>query len=209
MKLRKCITACVVAAAVVVTSAVTAMAAGSIDKNGKVNGNQIPNGYKLEVTKEDTPVYPEIQKIYKILPQAIASVNKGEYKMKDFIADMNKEAAQNTDLTEAAKENLTQIAEKLEGTEFVTVFYSLKKEENLGVEIKKTEDGKYKVPLTVENLTKDLTGIKVLAYNTVKGEWEIIEIPADAIDVENHTVTFALEDISLFSIIADDPAAAK
>ena len=56
MKLRKCITACVVAAAVVVTSAVTAMAAGSIDKNGKVNGNQIPNGYKLEVTKEDTPV---------------------------------------------------------------------------------------------------------------------------------------------------------
>ena len=209
MKLRKCITACVVAAAVVVTSAVTAMAAGSIDKNGKVNGNQIPNGSKREVTKEDPPVYPEIQKIYKILPQAIASVNKGEYKMKDFIADMNKEAAQNTDLTEAAKENLTQIAEKLEGTEFVTVFYSLKKEENLGVEIKKTEDGKYKVPLTVENLTKDLTGLKVLAYNTVKGEWEIIEIPADAIDVENHTVTFALEDISLFSIIADDPAAAK
>ena len=77
MKLRKCIMACVVAAAVVVTSAVTAMAAGSIDKNGKVNGNQIPNGYKLEVTKEDTPVYPEIQKIYKILPQAIVSVNKG------------------------------------------------------------------------------------------------------------------------------------
>lgn len=129
--------------------------------------------------------------------------------MKDFIADMNKEAAQNTDLTEAAKENLTQIAEKLEGTEFVTVFYSLKKEENLGVEIKKTEDGKYEVPLTVENLTKELTGLKVLAYNAVKGEWEIIEIPADAIDVENHTVTFALEDISLFSIISDDPAAAK
>ena len=65
------------------------------------------------------------------------------------------------------------------------------------------------MPLTVENLTKELTGLKVLAYNAVKGEWEIIEIPADAIDVENHTVTFALEDISLFSIIADDPAAAK
>ena len=41
MKLRKRIMACVVAAAVVVTSAVTAMAAGSIDKNGKVNGNQL------------------------------------------------------------------------------------------------------------------------------------------------------------------------
>lgn len=203
MKLRKRIMACVVAAAVVVTSAVTAMAAGSIDKNGKADG------YKVEVVKEETPAYQEIQKTYEILPPAIVSVNKGEYKMKDFIADMNKEAAQNANLTEAAKENLTQVAEKLEGTEFVTAFYSLTEDENSDVEIEKTEDGKYKVTLTVENLTKDLTGLKVLAYNSVKGEWEIIEIPVDAIDVENHTVTITLEDISLFSIIADDPAAAK
>ena len=203
MKLKKRIMAYVVAAAVVVTSAVTAMAAGSIDKNGKADG------YKVEVVKEDTPVYQEIKKTYEILPPAIVAVNKGEAKMKDFIAEMNKEAAQNTKLTEAAKENLTQIAEKLEGTEFVTAFYSLTEDENSDVEIEKTEDGKYKVTLTVENLTKDLTGLKVLAYNSVKGEWEIIEIPADAIDVENHTVTITLEDISLFSIIADDPAAAK
>ena len=203
MKLKKRIMACVVAAAVVVTSAVTAMAAGSIDKNGKADG------YKVEVVKEETPVYQEIQKTYEILPPAIVAVNEGKYKMKDFIADMNKEAAQNTKLTEAAKENLTQIAEKLEGTEFVTAFYSLTEDENSDVEIEKTEDGKYKVTLTVENLTKDLTGLKVLAYNSVKGEWEIIEIPADAIDLEHHTVTITLEDISLFSIIADDPAAAK
>lgn len=203
MKLKKRIMACVVAAAVVVTSAVTAMAAGSIDKNGKADG------YKVEVVKEETPVYQEIQKTYEILPPAIVAVNEGKYKMKDFIADMNKEAAQNTKLTEAAKENLTQVAEKLEGTEFVTAFYSLTEDENSDVEIKKTEDGKYEVTLTVQNLTKDLTGLKVLAYNSVKGEWEIIEIPADAIDVENHTVTITLEDISLFSIIADDPAAAK
>lgn len=203
MKLKKRIMACVVAAAVVVTSAVTAMAAGSIDKNGKAAG------YKVEVVKEDTPVYQEIKKTYEILPPAIVAVNKGEAKMKDFIAEMSKEAAQNKNLTEAAKENLTQIAEKLEGTEFVTAFYSLTEDENSGVEIKKTEDGKYEVTLTVENLTKDLTGLKVLAYNSVKGEWEIVEIPADAIDLENHTVTITLEDISLFSIIADDPAAAK
>ena len=192
MKLKKRIMACVVAVAVVVTSAVTAMAAGSIDKNGKADG------YKVEVVKEETPVYQEIQKTYEILPPAIVSVNEGKYKMKDFIADMNKEAAQNANLTEAAKENLTQVAEKLEGTEFVTAFYSLTEDENSSVEIKKTEDGKYEVTLTVENLTKD-----------VKGEWEIVEIPADAIDVENHTVTITLEDISLFSIISDDPAAAK
>lgn len=202
MKLKKRIMACVVAAAVVVTSAVTAMAAGSIDKNGKADG------YKVEVVKEETPAYQEIKKTYEILPPAIVAVNKGTYKMKDFIADMSKEAAQNANLTEAAKENLTQVAEKLEGTEFVTAFYSLTEDENSNVKIEK-EDGKYKVTLTVENLTKDLTGLKVLAYNAAKGEWEIVEIPADAIDVENHTVTITLEDISLFSIISDDPAAAK
>ena len=31
-------------------------------------------------------------------------------------------------------------------------------------------DGKYEVALTVENLTKDLTGLEALAYNAVKGD---------------------------------------
>ena len=203
MKLKKRIMACVVAAAVVVTSAVTAMAAGSIDKDGKAEG------YKVEVVNENTPAYQEVQKTYEVLPTAILGVNNGTSKMKDFVADMLKEAGQNANLTEAAKENLTQVAEKLEGTEFVSAFYSLTEDENSGVEIKKTEDGKYEVTLTVQNLTKDLTGLKVLAYNAAKGEWEIVEIPADAINLEDHTVTITLEDISMFSIIADDPAAAK
>ena len=203
MKLKKRIMACVVAAAVVVTSAVTAMAAGSIDKDGKAEG------YKVEVVNENTPAYQEVQKTYEVLPTAILGVNNGTSKMKDFVADMLKEAGQNANLTDAAKENLTQVAEKLEGTEFVSAFYSLTEDENSGVEIKKTEDGKYEVTLTVQNLTKDLTGLKVLAYNAAKGEWEIVEIPADAINLEDHTVTITLEDISLFSIISDDPAAAK
>lgn len=203
MKLKKRIMACVVAAAVVVTSAVTAMAAGSIDKNGKAEG------YKVEVVNTNTPAYQEVQKTYEVLPTAILGVNNGTSKMKDFVADMLKEAGQNANLTDAAKENLTQVAEKLEGTEFVSAFYSLTEDENSGVEIKKTEDGKYEVTLTVQNLTKDLTGLKVLAYNAAKGEWEIVEIPADAINLEDHTVTITLEDISMFSIIADDPAAAK
>ena len=45
MKLKKRIMACVVAAAVVVTSAVTAMAAGSIDKTGKADGYKVRYNY--------------------------------------------------------------------------------------------------------------------------------------------------------------------
>lgn len=200
MKLKKRIMACVVAAAVVVSSAVTAMAAGSIDKTGKADG------YKIEVVNKDTAVYQEISKTYSILPPAVVAVNEGTYKMKDFISAAKEEAAENANLTPEAKENLEQIADKLEGTEFVTAFYSLTEDENFDATIEKTEDGKYKVTLTVQNLTKDLTGLKVLAYNAKTGEWEIIEIPAEDIDLENHTVTITLEDISLFAIISDDPA---
>ena len=185
MKLKKRIMACVVAAAVVVTSAVTAMAAGSIDKTGKADG------YKVAVVDTTTPIYQEISTAV----------------MKDFIAAAKEETTANANLTEDQKANLLEIAEKLEGTEFVTAFYSLTEDENSDVTIEKTEDGKYKVTLTVQNLTKDLTGLKVLAYNAKTGLWEIVEIPAEDIDLENHTVTITLEDISLFSIISDAPAA--
>ena len=127
--------------------------------------------------------------------------------MKDFIAAAKEETTANANLTEDQKANILEIAEKLEGTEFVTAFYSLTEDENSDVTIEKTEDGKYKVTLTVQNLTKDLTGLKVLAYNAKTGLWEIVEIPAEDIDLENHTVTITLEDISLFSIISDAPAA--
>ena len=72
-------------------------------------------------------------------------------------------------------------------------------------------DGRYEVALTVKNLTKELTGLEALAYNAEKKTLEIIEIPAEDIDVENHISYISqLEDISLCcSIIADDPAAAK
>lgn len=200
MKLTKKIMACVVAAAVVVSSAMTVMAAGSISKNATAKG------YKVEAVNENTAVYQEVVKTYEFLAPAVVDVNKGNYKMKDFIEAAKKEVSEGTKLTDAAKENLTQIADKLEGTEFVTAFYSLTEDADSDATIEKDGD-KYKVTLTVENLTKDLTGLKVLAYNAAKGEWEIVEIPADAIDLEHHTITITLEDISLFSIISDAPAA--
>ena len=203
MKLKKRIMACVVAAAVVVTSAMTVIAAGSIDKTGKAEG------YKVEVVDTESTVYQEIKETYTVLPTAVVDVNKGTDEMKDFIAAAKEETTVNENLTDEQKENLTEIAEKLERTEFVTAFYSLTEDENSDVTIEKTEDGKYKVTLTVENLTDELTGLKVLAYNAKTGLWEIIEIPAEDIDVENHTVTITLEDITLFSIISDDPEANK
>ena len=97
MKLKKRIMACVVAAAVVVTSAVTAMAAGSIDKTGKADG------YKVAVVDTTTPIYQEISKTYTVLPGAVVDVNKGTAVMKDFIAAAKEETTANANLTEDQK----------------------------------------------------------------------------------------------------------
>ena len=80
MKLKKRIMACVVAAAVVVTSAVTAMAAGSIDKTGKADG------YKVAVVDTTTPIYQEISKTYTVLPGAVVSSFAAA--MKSFITSV-------------------------------------------------------------------------------------------------------------------------
>lgn len=196
MKLRKSIMACVVAAAVVVSSAVCVMA-GSITKNATAEG------YKVEAVTAQTAVYTQVKADEPVIADAVVAVNDGKMTMKEFIAEVEKQADQIEDA--AAKESLTKIAEQLAGKEFVSGFYSLTEEDSAKVE--KTEDGKYKVTLTVENLTKDLTGLKVLAYNTTTKEWEIVEIPAENIDVANHTITITLEDISLFSIISDETPA--
>ena len=88
MKLKKRIMACVVAAAVVVTSAVTAMAAGSIDKTGKADG------YKVAVVDTTTPIYQEISKTYTVLPGAVVDVNKGTAVMKDSSQQQKKKQLQ-------------------------------------------------------------------------------------------------------------------
>lgn len=87
--------------------AVTAMAAGSIDKTGKADG------YKVAVVDTTTPIYQEISKTYTVLPGAVVDVNKGTDVMKDFIAAAKEETTANANLTEDQKANLLEIAENL------------------------------------------------------------------------------------------------
>lgn len=187
MKLTKRIMACVLAVAVMLTSALTVMAAGSISRDGG------------ETVTEKSAVYETVKTTMPNIADAIVKVNTGKMTMEQFIAAIEKDAAT---LTGEAKDKLIAIADKLKDKELVSAFYTLK-ENDTKAKVEKTEDGKYKVTLNVQNLTKSLTGLKVLYFNTEKGEWEILEIPADAVDYTNHTVTFTVEDISLLAVISD------
>lgn len=192
MKLTKRILACVVAIAVMLTSAMTVMAAGSISKDATADG------YKVVVVTEETDIYKELKEIYPILAQAILDVNEGKITMKEFIEKIKEEAENITDDT--TKESMLDVASKLEKKMFVTAFYTLIPAETT----EKNAHNQYDVPLNVKNLTKELTGIEALSYNSEKKTLEIIEIPEEDIDVDNHIINIKMDDTSLLAIIADD-----
>ena len=195
MKLTKRILACVVAIAVMLTSAMTVMAAGSISKDATADG------YKVVVVIEETDIYKEIKELYPIIAQAILDVNEGKITMTEFVEKIKEEAENVTD--ETIKESLLDVASKLEKKIFVTAFYTLIPAETT----EKNADNQYDVPLNVKNLTKELTGIEALSYNSEKKTLEIIEIPEEDIDVDNHIINIKMDDTSLLAIIADDPEA--
>lgn len=195
MKLTKRIMACVIAIAVMLTSAMTVMAAGSISKDATADG------YKVVVVIEETDIYKELKDIYPIIAQAILDVNEGKITMKEFVEKVKEEAENVSDST--TKESLLDVASKLEKKLFVTAFYTLIPAETT----EKNADNQYDVPLNVKNLTKELTGIEALSYNSEKKTLEIIEIPEKDIDVDNHIINIKMDDTSLLAIIADDPEA--
>lgn len=195
MKLTKRIMACVIAIAVMLTSAMTVMAAGSISKDATADG------YKVVVVIEETDIYKELKDIYPIIAQAILDVNEGKITMKEFVEKVKEEAENVSDAT--TKESLLDVASKLEKKLFVTAFYTLIPAETT----EKNADNQYDVPLNVKNLTKELTGIEALSYNSEKKTLEIIEIPEKDIDVDNHIINIKMDDTSLLAIIADDPEA--
>lgn len=192
MKLTKRILACVVAIAVMLTSAMTVMAAGSISKDATADG------YKVVVVIEETDIYKEIKELYPIIAQAILDVNEGKITMTEFVEKIKEEAENVTD--ETIKESLLDVASKLEKKMFVTAFYTLIPAETT----EKNADNQYDVPLNVKNLTKELTGIEALSYNSEKKTLEIIEIPEEDIDADNHIINIKMDDTSLLAIIADD-----
>ena len=192
MKLTKRIMACVIAIAVMLTSAMTVMAAGSISKDATADG------YKVVVVIKETDIYKELKEIYPILAQAILDVNEGKITMKEFIEKIKEEAENITDDT--TKESMLDVASKLEKKMFVTAFYTLIPAETT----EKNADNQYEVPLNVKNLTKELTGIEALSYNSEKKTLEIIEIPEEDIDVDNHIINIKMDATSLLAIIADE-----
>ena len=99
-------------------------------------------------------------------------------------------------LTDVVEKTTPELTDQLAGKEMVTPFFDLKPE-NGGI---KNEEGKYVVTLSVPSLTKAMTDIQILHYSTVRNLFELIT-PTN-VDYDNKTITAEFEDLSPVAVIA-------
>lgn len=166
----------VLAAALVVTQAVSAFAAPSRTTDVKPAGDSV-GYYETKTGTEETFAY---------LDETVPEVKK-------MIMDINKGVTGLESIAEAAPE----LKEELEGKSLVTGFFDLEPI-NGGI---KTADGKYIVTLSVPELTKSMTNVRLLHYSTDRNVWEIIT-PND-VNYEQKQITAEFIDLSPVAVIAD------
>ena len=123
--------------------------------------------------------------------ESFADVNNDEI-INDLLAVNNGTKS----LTDVVEKTTPELTDQLAGKEMVTPFFDLKPE-NGGI---KNEEGKYVVTLSVPSLTKAMTDIQILHYSTVRNLFELIT--PTSVDYENKTITVVFEDLSPVAVIA-------
>ena len=172
--MRKKLFGTILAAALIVTQAVSVFAAGSKTGEMAIAGDSI-GWYELrEATEENLPDLaasdPEVM-------EKINAVNSGAETLQS-IADL-----------------APDLAGQLEGKVLLTRFYNLIPI-NGGVP---TEDGEYLVHLSVPALSGNVSEVGLIHYSTSRNVWEIVE--PENVDYTNKEVTVIFEDLSPVAVI--------
>lgn len=175
----------ILAAALMVSQAVTAVAAGSV--SGQV---ALPDEYAgyYEITEATPESFADVEAAAPEVYEQIMAVNEGT-----------------TDLQTMIEELAPDLAPEVEGKEMVTPFFDLKPI-NGGIQL---EDGRYRVMLSVPILTQFMRDVRLLHYSVVRGVWEIIT--PENVDYTNRRIEAIFDDLSPVAVIAnvDESAAAE
>lgn len=164
------------AAALVMTSAVTAFAAGSKTAAPTLVGD---SAGKYEVKQITAEAFPELAASKPEVMDAILKINAG------------------TASVEAIAEQAPELKAQLEGKSLVSPFVDISATDAAT----KTEDGKYQVTLSVPGLTSAMSDVLVLHYSTERSVWETIT-PSN-VDTQNKQLTAEFQDLSPVSVIAN------
>ena len=178
--MKKRILGTLLAAALVVTQAVSVFAAGSKTTQATPAGESAGKYEMIEGTKEN---FKEVAEKAPEVAEKIVAINEG------------------TATLETVAEQAEQLKEELTGKVLVTKFFDVKPIDG-GV---KAEDGKYIVTFHVPNLTEALQDVKVLHYSTERAVWEVIN--PENVDYAKKEITAKFEDLSPVAIIGKNTGA--
>lgn len=168
------------AAALVVTQAVSVFAAGSKTTQATPAGESVGKYEMIEGTEEN---FKEVAEKVPEVAAKIEAINEGNATL------------------ETVAEQAEQLKEELTGKTLVTKFFDVKPVDG-GV---KAEDGKYIVTFHVPNLTEALQDVKVLHYSTERAVWEVIN--PENVDYAKKEITAKFEDLSPVAIIGKNTGA--
>ncbi len=178
--MKKRILGTLLAAALVVTQAVSVFAAGSKTTQATPAGESVGKYEMIEGTEEN---FKEVAEKAPEVAAKIEAINEG------------------TATLESIAEQAEQLKEELTGKTLVTKFFDVKPVDG-GV---KAEDGKYIVTFHVPNLTEALQDVKVLHYSTERAVWEVIN--PENVDYVKKEITAKFEDLSPVAIIGKNTGA--
>ena len=195
--MRKRILRTILAAALVVTSAVSVFAAGSRTTQVTLVGESAASYQVSEGTAEN---FATAQEAAPKVVEKILQVNEGTLTLPTLVQQLKEIVANTTEgQTELnmTEEEVDALAQEVEGKSMVTQFFDLIPI-NGGVQ---TEDGKYIATISVPSLTEAMTNVKILHFSTERLVWEIIE-PTD-VNYTNKQITAEFQDLSPVAVIAD------
>lgn len=169
------------AAALILTQAVTVFAAGSKTADVALSGD---SASYYEVTEASEETFAKNGVTDEAVLAKIMAVNAGTETLQS-VADLDPE-----------------LKDVLADKTMITPFFDLIPINN-GI---RTDDGKYLVTLSVPTLTEGMTDVKLLHYSTVRNVWEIVE--PTKVDYASRQITAEFEDLSPVAVIANTENAA-
>lgn len=184
--MKKRILGTLLAAALVVTQAISVFAAGSKTTQATPAGDSVGKYETIEGTKEN---FKELAEKAPEVAEKITAINEGTATLESIVELVEKQAP----------EQAKQLKEKV----LITKFFDVEPI-NGGL---KSEDGKYIVTFHIPNLTETLQDVKVLHYSTERSVWEVIN--PENVDYAKKEITAKFEDLSPVAIIGKNTGASS